>query len=185
MTYQPSGPSEPHRPPPSTGRRRRIEGLPAQLFRMGLGPLFRGRALLLVHTGRVPGPARRTVVEVVETAVIDGRRCWTVASGAGPDADWYRNLVRTPQATVQAGRRFHVVTARSVPPEESAELIARYAPQRSALARRLCAYMGFGHLGSGADRSVGGCRPAGDPVSFVRLIAGSPRAESAPASPSR
>ncbi|MGW1652606.1 nitroreductase family deazaflavin-dependent oxidoreductase [Streptomyces atratus] len=185
MTYQPSGPSEPHRPPPSTGRRRRIERLPAQLFRMGLGPLFRGRALLLVHTGRESGPALRTVVEVVGTAVADGRRCWTVVSGSGPDADWYRNLMRTPQATVQAGRRFHVVTAQPVPPGESAELMARYAPRHSGLARRLCAYMGLGCTGSGVDASADGCRRTGEPVPFVRLIAGSPRAGSAPAPPPR
>lgn len=141
---------------------------------MGLGPLFRGRLLLLVHTGRVSGLARRTTIEVVESTVTDGRRCWTVASGSGPGADWYRNLVRTPQATVQAGRRFHVVTAQFVAAEEGGELMARYAARHP---HRLCAY-----LGREPDGSADGYRRAGASISFVRLIAGSSRAVSPPAS---
>ncbi|MEV5197822.1 nitroreductase family deazaflavin-dependent oxidoreductase [Streptomyces sp. NPDC053720] len=177
MTPQLPDPAEPRRPPLPTGRRRTVARLPSHLFRMGLGPLFRGRLLLLVHTGRVSGLARRTTIEVVESAETDGRRCWTVASGFGPGADWYRNLVRTPQATVQVGRRFHVVTAQFVPAEEGGELMARYAARHPALARRLCACLGYG-----PDGSADGYRRAGESIPFVRLIAGSPRAESPPAS---
>ncbi|MCT2541763.1 MULTISPECIES: nitroreductase family deazaflavin-dependent oxidoreductase [Streptomyces] len=177
MTPQLPDPAEPHRPPPPAGWRRTAARLPSHLFRMGLGPLFRGRLLLLVHTGRVSGLARRTTVEVVESTVTDGRHCWTVASGFGPGADWYRNLVRTPQATVQAGRRFHVVTAQFVAAEEGGELMARYAARHPALAHRLCSYLGYD-----VDGSTDGYRRAGESIPFVRLIAGSPHAGSPPAS---
>lgn len=138
------------------------------MFRVGLGPLFRGRLLLLVHTGQASGPARRTaveVVEVVESTFVDGGRSWTVVCGAGPGAGWYRNLLRTPQATVQAGRRFHVVTARFLKPPEGGELMARYAPRHPRIARRLCAGLGL-PVGRGAD----GYRRVGAAIPFVRLV---------------
>ncbi|MCX5141349.1 MULTISPECIES: nitroreductase family deazaflavin-dependent oxidoreductase [unclassified Streptomyces] len=163
-----SGPSPaPQRPPLPTGLRRAAFRLPLHMFRAGLGPLFRGRLLLLVHTGRTSGLPRRTVIEVVESAPVDGRRSWTVASGFGPGADWYRNLRRTPQATVQAGRAFHAVTAHVLPAEEGGELMARYAPRHPRTARRLCAYMGFTVDGSTQDY-----RRVGESLPFVRLVEG-------------
>ncbi|ROQ67753.1 deazaflavin-dependent oxidoreductase (nitroreductase family) [Streptomyces sp. 840.1] len=141
------------------------------MFRAGLGPLFRGRLLLLVHTGRTSGQPRRTVVEVVESATVDGRRSWTVASGFGPGADWYRNLQRTPQATVQIGRRFHAVTADELLAAEGGELMERYAPRHPRTARRLCAYMGFT-----VDGSAEGYRVVGEAIPFVRLTEGARKA---------
>lgn len=143
------------------------------MFRAGLGPLFRGRLLLLVHTGRTSGQPRRTAVEVVESATVDGRRSWTVASGFGTAADWYRNLKHTPQATVQVGRRFHAVTAADLPAEEGGELMARYAPRHPRIARRLCEYMGFTVDGSESDY-----RAVGEAIAFVRLTEGARTAAS-------
>lgn len=137
------------------------------MFRMGLGPLFGGRLLLLVHTGRVSGLSHRTAVEVVEAAPHEGRPSWTVASGFGPGADWYRNLERTPHATVQAGRRFHAVTAQFLTAEEGGELMTRYAPRHPGAARRLCAYLGFTVDGSAEDY-----RRVGESIPFVRLAEG-------------
>lgn len=137
------------------------------MFRMGLGPLFGGRLLLLVHTGRVSGLPRRTAIEVVEAAPHEGRPSWTVASGYGPGADWYRNLERTPHATVQVGRRFHAVTAQTLTAEEGGELMTRYAPRHPRTARRLCAYMGFTVDGSAQDY-----RRVGESIPFVRLTEG-------------
>lgn len=165
VTHQPVIPSGPHRTAPLTGWRRTAARLPAEMFRVGLGPLFRGRSLLLVHTGQASGPARRTAVEVVESTFVDGRRSWTVVRGAGPGAGWYRNLLRTPRATVQAGRRFHVVTARFLKPPEGGELMARYAPRHPRIARRLCAGLGL-PVGRGAD----GYRRVGAAIPFVRLV---------------
>lgn len=165
--HEPNEPPEPQRPPLPTGLRRTAARLPVHMFRAGLGPLFRGRLLLLVHTGRTTGLPRRTVIEVVESATVDGRRSWTVASGFGPEADWYRNLLRTPHATVQSGRRFHAVTAHVLPAEEGGELMARYAPRHPRTARRLSAFMGFT-----VDGSTAGYRRVGESVPFVRLVEG-------------
>ncbi|QEU76609.1 nitroreductase family deazaflavin-dependent oxidoreductase [Streptomyces nitrosporeus] len=139
--------------------------MPVLLFRMGIGPLFRGRLLLLVHTGRLTGEPRRTVLEVVGTGEMGGRRTWTLASGFGPRADWYRNLRRTPQAVVQAGRGYHAVSARFPAPEEGGELMARYADRHPRTARRLCAFMGFPVDGSAEDY-----RRAGASIPFVVLV---------------
>ncbi|MFJ2417071.1 nitroreductase family deazaflavin-dependent oxidoreductase [Streptomyces brevispora] len=163
----PTAPTAPTAPAAPTGWRRTVLRLPVHMFRAGLGPLFRGRLLLLVHTGRTSGQPRRTVVEVVETATVDGRRSWTVVSGFGPADDWYRNLQRTPQATVQVGRRFHAVTAAEVPAEEGGELMVRYAPRHPRVARRLCAYLGFA-----VDGSAKGYRTVGESLAFVRLTEG-------------
>ncbi|WP_406095005.1 nitroreductase family deazaflavin-dependent oxidoreductase [Streptomyces sp. NBC_01013] len=167
MTPEPSPLPEPQRPPLPTGLRRAAVRLPVHMFRAGLGPLFRGRLLLLVHTGRTTGLPRRTVIEVVESATVDGRRTWTVASGFGPGADWYRNLLRTPHATVQAGRGFHAVTAHALPAEDGGGLMARYAPRHPRTARRLAAFMGFTVDGSAADY-----RRVGESIPFVRLVEG-------------
>ncbi|MFI6055042.1 nitroreductase family deazaflavin-dependent oxidoreductase [Streptomyces violascens] len=152
------------RPKLPTGWRRTVARLPVHLYRLGLGPLFGRRMLLLVHTGRVSGQARKVVIEVV---VYDAeQRAWTVASGFGPNAQWYRNLHRTPQATVQVGRRQHAVTARFLSEEEGGRIMAAYAPRHPRAARVLCSYMGFE-----TDGSAESFRLAGEQIPFVRLEA--------------
>ncbi|WP_329468463.1 nitroreductase family deazaflavin-dependent oxidoreductase [Streptomyces sp. NBC_01431] len=154
--------SKPQRPKPPTSWKRLVARLPVHLYRAGLGPLFGRRMLLLIHTGRVSGQARRVVIEVV--AYDAERRTWTVASGFGPKAQWYQNLRRTPQATIQFGRRYHAVTARFLTPEEGGRIMAAYAPKHPRAARVLCRYMGFE-----TDGSAESFRAAGEQIPFVRL----------------
>ncbi len=118
-------PRRPRRPPPPTGRLRFAARLPILLFRAGLGPLLGGRLLLLHHTGRVSGLDRRAVLEVV--TFDPAGPSWTIASGFGPRADWYLNLRRHPKTVIQFGNRHHAVTARFLPPEEGAAIMADYA----------------------------------------------------------
>ncbi|RZB14314.1 nitroreductase family deazaflavin-dependent oxidoreductase [Streptomyces sp. F001] len=145
-----------------TGRRRLAARLPIVLFRAGLGPLFAGRLLLLHHTGRVTGLDRQVVLEVVAYEPADGS--WTVASGFGSGADWYRNLRHQPKTVIQFGNRHHAVTAHFLPPDEGAELMARYALRHPRTARRLCAFMGFP-----VDGSTASFREVGQAIPFVRL----------------
>ncbi|WMX48092.1 nitroreductase family deazaflavin-dependent oxidoreductase [Streptomyces roseicoloratus] len=154
----------PQRPRTPTGWRRRLLRLPIRLFRAGLGPLFGGRLLLLIHTGRTSGRSREVVLEVV--AHDRARRTWTIASGFGPDAQWYRNLRHTPQATIQFGRRYQVVTARFPSPEEGGRIMVEYARRHPRAAQALCRFMGFP-----ADGSAAGYRSAGEQIPFVRLEA--------------
>ncbi|MFC4961237.1 hypothetical protein ACFPFX_33600 [Streptomyces mauvecolor] len=84
----------------AAGRRRTPARLPVHLYRLGLGPLFGKRLLLLIHTGRVSGRVRQVVVEV---AAYDAeQRAQTVASGFGPNAQGYRDLRHSPQVTLPA-----------------------------------------------------------------------------------
>ncbi|MFF9102519.1 nitroreductase family deazaflavin-dependent oxidoreductase [Streptomyces rubrogriseus] len=156
------------RPSPPTRGRRRIARAPLLLFRAGLGPLMGGRLLLLHHTGRVSGQDRRVVLEVV--AYDPDSRAWTVASGFGAGADWYRNLGAHPKTVLQFGNRHHAVTARFLSAEDGAEIMADYGARRPRTARRLCAFMGLP-----SDGSASALRRAGRAIPFVRLESDPPR----------
>jgi deazaflavin-dependent oxidoreductase (nitroreductase family) len=154
----------PQRPPLPVGAERFVARLPVHLYRIGLGLLFGQRPLLLIHTGRTSGLTRKTVIEVVESDRTGGS--WTVASGFGLRAQWYRNLLHTPQATIQVGRRYYPVTAQPVTPEEGGRLMARYAPRHPLAARWLGRFMGYEVDGSEADY-----RRVGESIPFLRLEA--------------
>ena len=154
--------SAPRRPQLPTGWRRLAVRLPILLFRVGLGPLFGKRFLLLHHVGRFSGLDRRVILEVVSHDPIDVS--WTVASGFGAKADWYQNLRRQPKTLIQSGNRLHAVTARFLSPDEGAEVMADYARRHTRTARRLCAFMGLP-----ADGSEASFREAGRAIPFVRL----------------
>ncbi|SFQ04009.1 deazaflavin-dependent oxidoreductase, nitroreductase family [Amycolatopsis arida] len=147
---------------PPTGLGRLLFRLPIHLYRLGLGWLLGDRFLLLTHVGRVSGRTRRTVIEVIEHDPRAGD--YVVCSGYGPRADWYRNVLTTPEVTIQVGR--HVLPATAVPlgEEEGGETMARYARHHPWTARRLVRVLGFAVDGSPEDyRAVGRHLP------FVRL----------------
>lgn len=153
----------PRRKPPR-GVSRLLARLPVHLYRMGLGPLLGPRLMLLIHTGRISGRPRRVVVEVVARDAQS--RSWTIASGFGPQAQWYRNLRHTPGATIQTGRRRHHVSAYFLDPEEGAEVMADYAQRHPRAARLLCSYLALPY-----DGTPEGHRAAGRQIPFVRLVA--------------
>lgn len=138
--------------------------LPILFYGMGLGGVFGKRLLLLHHIGRVSGLERKVVLEVVTHDSRDGS--WTVASGFGPMADWYRNLRQSPKTLIRVGNRLHAVTSHFLTAEEGGVVMARYAPAHPRVARRLCAFMGFD-----VDGSEESFRRAGERIPFVRLVA--------------
>lgn len=148
------------KPSPPTGLRRRLWRLPIRLYRMGLGPLLGRRIMLLAHIGRVSGRQRQAVIEVIE----HGEHGYVAASGFGPKADWYQNVMKTPDVTIQIGGRTLQVTATPLPADEGAEIMARYAPRHPAAARQLCKIMGFAVDGSAEDY-----REVGRHIPFVRF----------------
>jgi deazaflavin-dependent oxidoreductase (nitroreductase family) len=82
---------------------------PVYLYRWNLGWLLGKRMILIEHTGRKSGRARRSVLEV--TAVRDGRPI--IVSGFGTKSDWYRNVMADPEVEVTWGRdRFHATAVR-------------------------------------------------------------------------
>ena len=148
---------------PPSGVSRALFRAPIYLYRLGLGWLFGKRILLLNHTGRVSGTQRQVILEVVEHDRTNGS--FVVASGWGPTAAWYRNILHRPQVSVQVGRRTIPVTAVPLTAEEGAEIFARYAARHRAAARYLLPrLMGFSVDGSEAD-----FRAVGQRMPFVRL----------------
>ncbi|MCO5974021.1 nitroreductase family deazaflavin-dependent oxidoreductase [Actinoallomurus soli] len=146
---------------PPTGLRRRLWRLPIGLYRIGLGPLLGHRVMLLTHTGRVSGRRRQAVIEIVEH---DGHG-YVAASGFGSRADWYRNVMATPEVTIQVGGRTIPATATPLDTDEGARIMAAYAPRHPAAARRLCQIMGFA-----VDGSVEDYREVGRHIPFVRFV---------------
>ncbi|MGW5687491.1 nitroreductase family deazaflavin-dependent oxidoreductase [Nonomuraea sp. NPDC003754] len=150
-------------PPPPSGLRRLLFRLPVQLYRMRLGWLLGGRFMLVVHTGRVSGKPRRAVIEVVAHDRVGGG--YVGPSGYGRRSDWFRNILATPEVTVQVGNRVMAMTALPLTPEEGAELMAAYARRAPRTARRLARFLGFLVDGSAAD-----FREVGRHIAFVRFI---------------
>ncbi|MER7545921.1 nitroreductase family deazaflavin-dependent oxidoreductase [Actinomadura sp.] len=148
------------RPSPPTGLRRFVVRLPIHLYRMRLGRLMGDRFLLLEHIGRKSGKRRQVVLEVIERS--EGG--YVVCSGFGKKADWYRNLMRRPDAAIQVGRRRLDVTAHPLDPAEGGEIMARYAPRHPKAAVRLVHLMGFT-----VDGTVDDFRRVGRELPFLRL----------------
>jgi deazaflavin-dependent oxidoreductase (nitroreductase family) len=149
---------------PPTGLNRLLFRLPIHLYRMGLGWLFGGRIMLVNHVGRVTGKPRQVILEVVAHDADAGS--YVVASGWGPTAGWYRNVLHTPDVTIQVGRRTIPVKAVPLPPDEGAEIFARYASRHRAAAKLLLPrLMGFAIDGSEAD-----FRAVGQRMPFVRFV---------------
>lgn len=151
------GPSQPPR-----GLMRFLFRLPIWLYRFRLGWLLGGRFLLLNHIGRKSGQSRQTVLEVVR----HDRQTDTyiVASGFGEGSDWYRNLLKRPQVTIQVGsRKLAVVAERLSPPEGATEMV-EYARRHPAAARNLARLMGYRVDGSEEDYAE-----LGELIPFVAL----------------
>ena len=114
---------------PPKGLRRLIFRIPIHLYHMRLGWMFGDRLMLLHHVGRISGMPREVVLEVAEhDAEADS---FVVASGWGPNAAWYRNVLQRPEVTIDVGRRSIAVTALPLAREEGAEIFVRYASRRA------------------------------------------------------
>ena len=110
--------------PPSKALRFGLR-IPIFLYRIKLGWLLGGRFLMLTHTGRKSGLPRQTIIEVVKHD--KETNTYYVVSGWGEKADWYRNIRKTPQVTVQSGRRKFQTTAEFIPAENAIDIVNDYA----------------------------------------------------------
>ena len=151
---------------PPAGLTRFLFRIPIHLYRRGLGWLFGSRLLLLNHIGRVSGKPRQTILEVAER---DGDS-YVVASGWGLTAAWYRNILHTPDVTIQVGTRTIPVTAVPLDKEEGAQVFVRYGSRHRTAAK----YMLPRVLGLSVDGSDADFREVGQHLPFVRFV---PRAQ--------
>jgi beta-exotoxin I transport system ATP-binding protein len=154
---------------PPSGFRRLLFRMPIFAYRSGMGWLFGDRLMLLDHTGRVSGKRRQTVLEVVSHD--PAHDSFVVASGWGPTAAWYRNVIRTPDVTIQVGRRRIPATAVPLPEDAGAEIFTEYAARHRITAKHLLPrLMGYAVDGSDAD-----FREVGQRIPFVRFVPRPPR----------
>ncbi|MCT7365015.1 nitroreductase family deazaflavin-dependent oxidoreductase [Mycolicibacterium llatzerense] len=153
---------------PPAGLNRFLYRLPIYAYRAHLGWVFGERILLLHHIGRVSGQPRQAVLEVADHDRANDS--FVVASGWGPTAAWYQNVLHTPNVTIDVGRRTLPVTAVALDADEGADIFARYAMRHRVLAKLvLPRVMGFAVNGSEAD-----FREAGRHMPFVRFVPHSP-----------
>ena len=99
---------------PDTALQRADLRMPILLWRLGLGRLG-GPLVLLTVTGRSSGLPRRTPV----TAHVVGGRTYVWCPYRGR-AQWYRNLVANPVATMQSRRGTQVVRAVGIDDDDEA-----------------------------------------------------------------
>jgi deazaflavin-dependent oxidoreductase (nitroreductase family) len=81
-----------------------------------------------------------------------------VASGFGPKADWYQNLLAHPETTMRIGSRSLEVHARRLYDKEAATAMVSYARRRPRTAKALASFMGFQVDGSEHDYHLLGHR---------------------------
>lgn len=134
-------PDEPLTSQPPSGLLRRVLRLPVWAFRLGLGGLLGGRFVLVNHVGRTTGLPRQVVVEVVGRDAAG--RVTYVVSGWGRQAQWYQNLLVTPDVTIQVGRRLAAVTAAPVDADEGMRVLLRYRDDHPWATRALSRVLGL------------------------------------------
>jgi deazaflavin-dependent oxidoreductase (nitroreductase family) len=78
------------------------------LYRLQLGWLLGDRFLMLTRVGRISRQPRQTVLEVVRHERSTGT--YIIASGWSPQADWFRNIQKTPSVLVEcSGSRWEAL----------------------------------------------------------------------------
>ncbi len=120
--------------------------LPIYLYRLGLGFLLGQRFMLLTHTGRVSGLPRQAVIEVLHRD--PQTNSWYAASGFGEKSHWFRNIMKTPQVTIQVGRRTMRALARRLPAQEGEAILREYARAHPRALRQLSRLMGLRYDGT-------------------------------------
>ena len=151
-----------HQPKLPSGLSRLLFRMPIYLYKLRLGWLLGGRFLLLNHIGRKSGLPRQAVVEVVRHD--SASDTYIIASGFGDQAQWFQNLMHTPDVTIQVGRRSLAVHAERLPAVAGGDEMVDYARRHPKSAAELAKFMGFQVDGSAEDY-----RAVGREVPFVRF----------------
>lgn len=148
---------------PPRGLQRLLWRAPIWLYRLHLGGLLGTRFLLLTHTGRKSGLPRQAVIEIDDYDT--EANTYLIASGFGRRSDWYQNIQKTPEVTIQVGNKVMAAVAEPLSPEASGEAMVNYARKHPKAAGNLARVLGLE-----IDGSEESYRKAGrDHVPFVRL----------------
>lgn len=109
--------------------------LPLHLYHLHLGWLLGERFLLLSHRGRKSGRIHETALEVIRHDPVTG--VYIIASGWGTRADWFRNILQTPQVTVHSGRRHFQAVAHRLDITDAEREITDYGRRHPFAFRKL------------------------------------------------
>jgi deazaflavin-dependent oxidoreductase (nitroreductase family) len=93
------------------------------------------RFLLLTHTGRKSGQARQAVVEVVQFN--PQNHTYLAVSGFGERAQWFQNILKTPQVTIQVGSRKLAAHAERLSSKDGERILQEYARQHPTALREI------------------------------------------------
>jgi deazaflavin-dependent oxidoreductase (nitroreductase family) len=115
--------------------------LPIWLYRLHLGWLLGHRALLLTHTGRISGKARMAVLEVVKYD--KDTNTHYVASGFGEKSDWYQNIIKNPNVTIQSAGQKVSVHAQRLPLDQSRKVFQEYTREHPNAIKNLAKLVGY------------------------------------------
>lgn len=126
---------------PPGGLLRALARAPIGLYRVGLGWLFGGRFLMLIHIGRVTGNQRNVVLEVVRNDAKND--AFFVASGWGEKSDWLLNIKKDPNVIVQFKRRSFPAVAERLSVEDAELEMLDYGRRHPAALKQLARVMGF------------------------------------------
>lgn len=151
------------RGPRPQGLQRAFLRAPVWLYRAGLGWLFGGRFVMIVHRGRKSGAARSTVLEVVDHDPADDT--YYVASGWGEKADWLQNIAKTPDIILYSGARRRPARAERLSLDAASERLLSYATRHPQTFAALGKFM----TGASVAATAEGCRELARKVPLVAL----------------
>ena len=133
-------------PEPPRGWKAKLWRAPIWFYRIGLGSLFGKRFLLLNHIGRKSGQPRQAVIEVVK---IDAQNdVFYSVSGFGEKANWFQNIMHTPQVNIQVGNRKMSARAEMLSLESGKAILQDYAQKHPTALRELSKLLNIPYDGS-------------------------------------
>ena len=120
---------------PPRGWKAKIWRAPIWLYRLGLGGLFGKRFLLLNHIGRKSGQPRQAVLEIV---AFDAQTdTYYVVSGFGEKAQWFQNVMKTPNVDIQVGYQKASAHAERLPIDDGEHILLDYSQNHPTALREL------------------------------------------------
>jgi deazaflavin-dependent oxidoreductase (nitroreductase family) len=120
---------------------------PIWLYRWHLGWLLGKRFLLLTHTGRKSGLPRYAVLEIIK----HDAKTFFVSSGFGEKAQWYQNILQTPEVRLEAGREKFTARAERLSFVQAKEILSDYARKHPFALKELSRVLGLSYNGSEAS----------------------------------
>jgi len=128
-------------PDPPRGYKAILWRLPIWLYRLKLGRLMGHRALLLTHIGRVSGQPRTAMLEVVHYDPESNTHY--VASGFGEKSQWYQNIMKNSEVTIQAGNKLIPAVAERLKVDKAEKIFEIYQRKHPNAIKNLSKLVGY------------------------------------------